>query len=261
MGCPGLLGECHVSIHAPARGATKDSVTAWYLVLVSIHAPARGATKHAIIFRPPTQFQSTPPRGGRRSGTRRSSRRRCFNPRPRAGGDTRRHRSRRSAMFQSTPPRGGRRPRPARRAPRIWFQSTPPRGGRQHIPQPRGKGGVSIHAPARGATQARHQRVVEGMFQSTPPRGGRHHRRVRLRQLQGFNPRPRAGGDRLNSTTCALDKYETSSANICLFEHHMTLYRHEDLHNPLNTSRLHRLRTSRYNYVRSRFALNNKRPL
>jgi len=28
----------------------------------------------------------------------------------------------------------------------------------------------------------------------------------------------------------------------------MTLYRHEDLHNPLNTSRLHRLRTSRYNY-------------
>ena len=51
---------------------------------VSIHAPARGATR--AVAAPPSgvQFQSTPPRGGR------PSRRRCrrFNPRPRAGGDT-----------------------------------------------------------------------------------------------------------------------------------------------------------------------------
>ena len=60
---------------------------------VSIHAPARGATR--------------PPRGARRGA------RACFNPRPRAGGDSTVSSAESAAFsaFQSTPPRGGRRGR------------------------------------------------------------------------------------------------------------------------------------------------------
>ena len=58
-----------ISIHAPARGATGITHSAWSGLLISIHAPARGATgseKHAN--REPDQFQSTLPRGERPSG-------------------------------------------------------------------------------------------------------------------------------------------------------------------------------------------------
>ncbi len=80
----------------------------------------------------------------------------------------------------------------------MMFQSTPPRGGRreenkeQHEHEE-----VSIHAPARGATEPQGKLVTPiGVFQSTPPRGGRLGRwRSRLRRGDCFNPRPRAGGD------------------------------------------------------------------
>ena len=79
---------------------------------------------------------------------------RGFNPRPRAGGDCLRLlRWRGVASFQSTPPRGGR-----------------PQLGRPGCAEPL----VSIHAPARGATQG-----LPGIGQ----------------RFAGFNPRPRAGGD------------------------------------------------------------------
>ena len=55
-----------VSIHAPARGATAPSSAYRRTPLVSIHAPARGATEIADGERLANQFQSTPPRGGRR---------------------------------------------------------------------------------------------------------------------------------------------------------------------------------------------------
>ena len=38
------VGQGHVSIHAPARGATRQAVQFQRDGLVSIHAPARGAT-------------------------------------------------------------------------------------------------------------------------------------------------------------------------------------------------------------------------
>ncbi len=58
---------------------------------------------------------------------------------------------------------------------------------------------VSIHAPARGATQrAPCAGTHSGGFQSTPPRGGRLRRSCRRYWLPScFNPRPRAGGDLL----------------------------------------------------------------
>ena len=128
-----------------------------------------------------------------------------------------------TGKFQSTPPRGGR--------PAAWltsassnsFQSTPPRGGR-HLNElsDRVRAGVSIHAPARGATlNGRDSRKLM-QFQSTPPRGGRRFDQATLDALKqfqstpprggrpnsaksvsilpwSFNPRPRAGGDRVSS--------------------------------------------------------------
>ena len=159
-GRPGLLwlwpGDQPVSIHAPARGATEFPLHPESRRKVSIHAPARGATVKAgagfSLFR-------------------------GFNPRPREGGDGQAWPAGSIVeMFQSTPPRGGRRASRAYFKERKWFQSTPPRGGRRslelcvsqrHV--------VSIHAPARGATN---YLVVE------------------LPQCLCFNPRPREGGDR-----------------------------------------------------------------
>ena len=144
-----------VSIHAPARGATAARYRQDLAAQVSIHAPARGATRVVTSFSRASGFQSTPPRGGRRADGASSPWPRCFNPRPRAGGD----------LYFS-----------CWKCSSVGFQSTPPRGGR---PAPlhlhRNAEGVSIHAPARGATQSSFVCSVSAQFQSTPPRGGRPH--------------------------------------------------------------------------------------
>ena len=57
-------------------------------------------------------------------------------------------------QFQSTPPRGGRQPSLYQPDPFRMFQSTPPRGGRPWLfAALMLRNGVSIHAPARGATE------------------------------------------------------------------------------------------------------------
>jgi len=61
----GFADEIEVSIHAPARGATREFYIDFTSPRVSIHAPARGATcakKYGAI---PKRFQSTHPRGVR----------------------------------------------------------------------------------------------------------------------------------------------------------------------------------------------------
>ncbi len=62
----GCVAHFHVSIHAPARGATKGSVYFSNDLLVSIHAPARGATRRFVGASTFCQFQSTRPHGARR---------------------------------------------------------------------------------------------------------------------------------------------------------------------------------------------------
>ena len=103
-----------VSIHAPARGATKGSTGQYTYRDVSIHAPARGAT-----FFAESEFCHV----------------NCFNPRAREGRDTR------SVsivlpqtMFQSTRPRGARLPRCHGAGAHGLFQSTRPRGARPFVP-------------------------------------------------------------------------------------------------------------------------------
>ena len=179
------------------------------------------------------QFQSTPPRGGRQqSGVleyipvevsiHAPARGATFFPLNTKSA---------KAMFQSTPPRGGRRHYPTVKFFGKLFQSTPPRGGRPLLrAHAANSAGVSIHAPARGATISTAawprdwtkfqstpprggRRVdVDGCpsdygFQSTPPRGGRRLPIPPKTPPRCFNPRPRAGGDaqdmpRLSRTPC-----------------------------------------------------------
>ncbi len=55
-----------VSIHAPARGATGEGVQDGQAIKVSIHAPARGATRaYQLVWNEYFRFQSTHPRGVR----------------------------------------------------------------------------------------------------------------------------------------------------------------------------------------------------
>ena len=133
----GLASTKTVSIHALAWRATCLICSLRLRIrLVSIHALAWRATQTPATFSVSLpQFQSTPSHGGRQIGSLLvmlvalyvsihalawratlmrscdSSRRSCFNPRPRMEGDKRQHsRSWGLTLFQSTPSHGGRRP-------------------------------------------------------------------------------------------------------------------------------------------------------
>ena len=166
---------------------------------VSIHAPARGAT--AYLFGP--------------AGTGKS-----FNPRAREGRDEGEYETPESVdEFQSTRPRGARRNVIQSAISGIQFQSTRPRGARHRLcmaahrhqgfqsTRPRGARlgslhvethciAVSIHAPARGATELEHIHGEFDKFQSTRPRGARPPSHSISCQSPRFNPRAREGRDR-----------------------------------------------------------------
>ena len=145
--------EVHVSIHAPAWGAT-DGLNASLVILdVSIHAPAWGATQGIAKTGCTTRFQSTRPRGARHHSFTSVNLDASFNPRARVGRDVyTRAGGFAVTVFQSTRPRGARRNRRNRLTCVRGFQSTRPRGAR-----PRKK--VSITRATK--------------FQSTRPRGAR----------------------------------------------------------------------------------------
>ena len=170
-----------VSIHAPARGATRalpDLSAAFERSFnpraragrdycrhesaparqhVSIHAPAWGATSAALAAYMPSSVVSihAPARGATRADRIRIRRcDRCFNPRARAGRDA--HRctaAARRLAFQSTRPRGAR-PVDGRATSRVTYVSihAPARGATRRDRGRSPASRVSIHAPARGAT-------------------------------------------------------------------------------------------------------------
>ncbi len=83
-----LPDHCHISIHAPTRGATVMLLLQSYLLGISIHAPTRGATLSSDISTSLLEY---------------------FNPRSHEGSDCdTSKKSERSGKFQSTLPRGER---------------------------------------------------------------------------------------------------------------------------------------------------------
>jgi len=163
-----------VSIHAPARGATHVATRRLSAHVVSIHAPARGATMIPADLLALLKFQSTRPREARLFPTILTGKMSVSIHAP-ARGATRDHIiAPATEAFQSTRPRearlaasicdsGGKGFNPRARARRDGRVGKARRGGE----------GVSIHAPARGATKSeRNSKTVE-WFQSTRPREAR----------------------------------------------------------------------------------------
>ena len=167
-------------------------------------------------------FQSTLPRRERpynRSGQLRDHR--YFNPRSREGSDATfpRPRLRRDTRFQSTLPRRERPRWQARSSSSFPFQSTLPRRERPIITglvtlvvlfqstlprrerrlsgrHPPGHRGISIHAPAKGATYSRSfGRPPDNIFNPRSREGSDAPDTRSDRAAQHFNPRSREGSD------------------------------------------------------------------
>ena len=131
-----IVSACEVSIHAPARGATRRNGSDFATLAVSIHAPARGATADAL------HTPSIP----------------SFDPRSRTGSD---RPSRRSCApicaFQSTLPHGERQGRrrsrpnhavsihaPARGATALTAACTAARSFRSTLPHGERRSGAAV---------------------------------------------------------------------------------------------------------------------
>ena len=164
-----------VSIHAPAWGATACPFVFTFVKNVSIHAPAWGATTtrpssspqtgfnsrsrvgsdplSSVTVSAVTLFQFTLPRGERRVVAFFGLGRRGFNSRSRVGSDNRRLCPRRPRRRFNSRSRVGSDPGDLY-AVLTWT-------------------GVSIHAPAWGATIKQQKLTLFDVFQFTLPRGER----------------------------------------------------------------------------------------
>ena len=166
---------------------------------ISIHAPARGATRS--LFRIAKAGSYFNPRS--REGS-------DVNPLPRRGASIRFQstlpRGERQVdlnffhaicAFQSTLPRGERHAANNIIKSKKRFQSTLPRGERRFaVWFVFDLAKISIHAPARGATKILPVDIAILAFQSTLPRGERRCNRWRIFRLSHhFNPRSREGSD------------------------------------------------------------------
>ena len=145
-------------------------------------------------------FQSTRPRGARRTVCKNTESLGSFNPRAREGRD-RRHGKQllRILMFQSTRPRGARLRLRLTLTGERMFQSTRPRGARRDRRTGRwDAGNVSIHAPARGATKPFLQCLCFCTVSiHAPARGATHGCGFVSKAINCFNPRAREGRDGL----------------------------------------------------------------
>ena len=188
----------NISIHAPARGATRKPAVQLREIGISIHAPARGATNDSCKFNQRQRFQSTLPRGERPDALGVTLDQLCnFNPRSREGSDfVATSISAIVFVFQSTLPRGERQTVGFTISRCVSFQSTLPRGERLHSSlslsklnyfNPRSREGSDINStitnfifcnfnPRSREGSDGNMSVIVGsarLFQSTLPRGER----------------------------------------------------------------------------------------
>ena len=178
-----MSGHCQpvleISIHAPARGATRCFALEVICRTISIHAPARGATFFcSFSFLLSFSFQSTLPRGERQDLSGQISFSDLISIHAPARGATSS-----GMLFELSedisihaPARG------ATISCRIFcFHYF-----------------ISIHAPARGATHSNKVHHFVLKFQSTLPRGERRITFTFLYLIDYFNPRSREGSDQRN---------------------------------------------------------------
>ncbi len=144
-----------ISIHAPAKGATRITIfLSRRLDLFQSTLPRRERRYCVMVCLPFSQFQSTLPRRERQHSAFFVIKTRNFNPRSREGSDPL---SVGLAVYQ------------------YRFQSTLPRRERRDCPIDFIKlSNISIHAPAKGATR---QRLMQ------------------VKMVKNFNPRSREGSD------------------------------------------------------------------
>ena len=164
-------------------------------VHVSIHAPAWGATGGDAARTPSPAFQFTRPHGARRRTmcVRRDGT--GFNSRARMGRDFLAARVVVADFVSIHAPAWGATDKDAQKEFDKWFQFTRPHGARLLAAGNRASmQGVSIHAPAWGATIAKAPSAMPFKFQFTRPHGARHHQGRHLCRLC-FNSRARMGRD------------------------------------------------------------------
>ena len=168
-----------VRFNPRARGGRDLSLKSIHTnLLVSIHAPAEGATKSLRSIGTTCRSFNPRARGGRDSkAIVTATGIVCFNPRARGGRD------------RSPPPLC-----PSQQP----FQSTRPRRARPNQPvRDISTKGVSIHAPAEGATRRLTPKWQTVASFNPRARGGRDPaRKVRPVSAWSFNPRARGGRDK-----------------------------------------------------------------
>ena len=188
-----------ISIHAPAKGATIAGTASSIVQLISIHAPAKGATfvkRHDIVQS--VQFQSTLPRRERLWSSTVSSCIAIFQStlprRERPSSGVTPHRP---APFQSTLPRRERRlPERCVQPCRIISIHAPAKGATESLVRVVGRNTISIHAPAKGATSPIRCDFVPNRHFNPRSREGSDQAHGSLIQTAcNFNPRSREGSD------------------------------------------------------------------
>ena len=207
-----------VSIHAPARGATRAVRRQPWNAQVSIHAPARGAT---ATRRPPCStsrgFNSrarkgrdesrlyhglgrevsihAPARGATYAIMSHKPTRGGFNSRARKGRDSMPVKALSPSIVSIHAPARGATREVMYRWRRLVFQFTRPQGARPMMTSTRLRPRVSIHAPARGATEWNGSARTPNCFNSRARKGRDSHLRTPAVYYLCFNSRARKGRD------------------------------------------------------------------
>ena len=264
-----------VSIRAPARGATSCRGCGLIEACVSIRAPARGATSSRALSIRSSRFQSAPPRGGRPSRRNSLNGGSIVSIRAPARGATRltvacgtvasvsiRAPARGATRVAQIPVRSGivsiRAPARGATCPTVdargggQFQSAPPRGGRRDLGEhPAPELGVSIRAPARGATELLRVRAqLAAVSIRAPARGATYIASESIiRVIEGFNPRPREGGDASSTTSRARRPlFQSAPPRGGRLRHHICLTKNEKLNRLRETGCLTMQATRRRTY-------------
>ena len=157
-----------------------------------------GDGRGGFVARRNDRFNPRPREGGDQRAAAPARPRKCFNPRPREGGDVQYHGKR--------PFRQSFNPRP-REGGDVWLFGiltttalvsirAPAKGATSPISTGHAREDVSIRAPAKGATnEGIGRRARAEVSIRAPAKGATHRPRPLGHESNGFNPRPREGGD------------------------------------------------------------------